>query len=321
MYLPPQFSPKDASAAADLIREHPFASLISTDEDGLPFVSHLPLHLERARASDLVLLGHCAKPNPHWRYLQARPQAVVTFLGPHAYMSPKVYPDLARVPTWNYLAVHCTVQATLIEDPTAKDALLKKLIGDHEPAYAAQWRGLGEDFAHKMLAGIVGFELAVTRAAVQAQAQPAPAGIACRMRERYASGNENERALARWMDRLGMAAPATLKETRHERLVWTGGPAAGAGHRRRGGQEAVRRDAADRAVADARGVRGAGRPGPGARHGARAEPAGPAAVQAGGRRRHAAGAAHAGRQMAFPEYDENGHFQRRMVIVCSEIES
>ena len=27
----------------------------------------------------------------------------------------------------------------------AKDALLKQLIADHEPPYAAQWRGLPED--------------------------------------------------------------------------------------------------------------------------------------------------------------------------------
>ena len=154
MYLPPQFSARDRSHAVQLMRSHPFASLISHDDDGLPFITHLPLHLE-ARGDQLVLLGHCAKPNPHWRYLQARPQAVVTFMGPHAYMSPKVYPDLARVPTWNYLAVHCTVQATLIEDPASKDALLKKLIGDHEPPYADQWRGLGDDFAHKMLAGLL----------------------------------------------------------------------------------------------------------------------------------------------------------------------
>ena len=160
MYQPPQFAAKDPAAAIDLMRAHPFASLISVDDDGLPFVTHLPLHLEQ-RGEQLVLLGHCARPNPHWRYLQARPQAVVTFLGPHAYMSPKVYPDLARVPTWNYLAVHCRVQARLIEEPSAKDALLKQLIGDHEPPYAAQWRGLGEAFAHKMLAGIVAFELEV----------------------------------------------------------------------------------------------------------------------------------------------------------------
>ena len=123
MYLPPHFNAKDRAIAVELMQTHPLASLISNADDGLPFVSHLPLHVEE-RGDDLVLLGHCAKPNPHWRYLRARPTAVVTFLGPHAYMSPRVYPDLVRVPTWNYLAVHCTVQATLIEDPLTKDRLL-----------------------------------------------------------------------------------------------------------------------------------------------------------------------------------------------------
>ena len=46
MYLPPQFAAKDDRAAADLICEYPFASLISADNEGLPFVTHLPLHLE-----------------------------------------------------------------------------------------------------------------------------------------------------------------------------------------------------------------------------------------------------------------------------------
>jgi transcriptional regulator len=49
----------------------------------------------------------------------------------------------------------------LIDDPAAKDALLKKLIGDHEPSYAEQWRGLGEDFTRPILAGIVAFDLRV----------------------------------------------------------------------------------------------------------------------------------------------------------------
>ena len=207
MYLPPQFAAKDNRAAADLIREYPFASLISADDEGLPFVTHLPLHLEE-RGEQWVLLGHCARPNPHWRYLQARPQAVVTFLGPHAYMSPQVYPDLARVPTWNYLAVHCTVQATLIEQPTAKDASLKKLIGDHEPLYAAQWRALSDEFAHKMLAGIVAFELAVTRLQCKLKLNQHRPEAYAGMRQAYAGGGEQEQALGRWMDRLGMVPPA-----------------------------------------------------------------------------------------------------------------
>jgi transcriptional regulator len=162
MYMPPQFNAKDPAIALELMRSHPFASLISNDNDGLPFVTHLPLVAEAGEGDELVLWGHCAKPNPHWRYLQARPQAVATFLGPHSYLSPQVYPDLARVPTWNYLAVHCTVEARLIEEPAEKDVLLKKLIGEHEPAYAQQWRDLGEEFQLKMLNGIVGFELRVT---------------------------------------------------------------------------------------------------------------------------------------------------------------
>ncbi len=211
MYLPPQFKGQ-AAQAVQLIQSHPFASLISVDDSGLPYVTHLPLHLEM-RGEQLVLLGHVAKPNPHWRYLQARAQAVVTFLGPHAYLSPKVYPDLARVPTWNYLAVHCTVQASLIEDPLAKDRLLKKLIGDHEPPYAEQWRGLGEEFAHKMLAGIVAFELEVTDFQCKIKLNQHRPESHAAMKAMYAAGTADEQALAVWMDGLGMNSPLAHKET------------------------------------------------------------------------------------------------------------
>ncbi|MDP1885984.1 FMN-binding negative transcriptional regulator [Polaromonas sp.] len=210
MYLPPQFKGDRVQAQA-LITDHPFASLVSVDDAGLPYVTHLLLHLEE-RGDQLVLLGHVAKPNPHWRYLAARPQAVATFIGPHAYLSPKVYPDLARVPTWNYLAVHCTVQASLIEDPQAKDRLLKKLIGDHEPPYAEQWRGLGEEFAHKMLAGIVAFELQVTDLQCKLKLNQHRTESHAAMKAMYAAGTPDEQALAGWMDRLGMGTAADPRE-------------------------------------------------------------------------------------------------------------
>ena len=204
MYLPPHFKAGDRLHGLQLMREHPFANLISVDDAGLPFVSHVPLHLQE-RGDQLVLLGHCARANPHWRYLQARPQALVTFLGPHAYLSPRVYPDLLRVPTWNYLAVHCTVHATLIEDPDLKDQLLKALIADHEPAYAQQWRALEPAFAQKMLAAIVGFELRVTELQCKLkinQHRPESHDV---MKSMYSSGNDDEQGLALWMERLGMA--------------------------------------------------------------------------------------------------------------------
>jgi len=201
MYQPPQFKSDDRALAARLMREHPFASLISNDDAGLPFVTHLPLHLEE-REGGFFLLGHCAKPNPHWRYLQARRTALVTFLGPHAYQSPRIYADRQRVPSWNYLAVHCRVDASLIEDPLAKDRLLKKLIGDHEPGYAEQWRSLGEEFAHKMLAGIMAFDLAVTEWQCKLKLNQHRPESHAALAAGYAQGNEDERELAAWMERL-----------------------------------------------------------------------------------------------------------------------
>jgi len=203
MYQPPQFRSQDPAIAAALMRGHPFASLVSTDDTGFPYVTHLPLHLEE-EGSQFVLWGHCAKPNAHWRYLQARPEALATFLGPHAYLSPKVYPDLARVPSWNYLAVHCKVRAQLVEDAAAKDALLKKLIGDHEPPYAQQWRDLGEEFQRKMLAGIVGFRLEVLEWACKLKLNQHRPESHAALHAAYAAGNEQERELAAWMGRLGM---------------------------------------------------------------------------------------------------------------------
>jgi transcriptional regulator len=207
MYLPPQFRSTDPAVAARLISEHPFASLISNDDAGLPFVTHLPLHLEE-RDSTLFLLGHCARPNPHWRFLQARPTALVTFLGPHAYQSPKIYPDLARVPSWNYLAVHCTVSAALIDEPGAKDELLKKLIGDHEPSYALQWRGLGPDYALKMLSGIVAFELRVVALECKLKLNQHRPESHVALKAAYEKGNAQERQLAQWMDSLGLGEAA-----------------------------------------------------------------------------------------------------------------
>ena len=209
MYLPAHFNAKDPAHARALMREHPFASLISNDDDGLPYVTLLPLHLleEGTEKSgeingEILLLGHCAKPNPHWRYLQARPTAVVTFMGPHAYMTPRVYPDLVRVPTWNYITVHCTVEARLVESFDDKDRLLKHLIHDHDPAYDAQWRGLGEEYQHKMMSGIVAFELRVTSLQCKIKINQHRPEARAAMHTAYAAGNDNERALAAWMDRL-----------------------------------------------------------------------------------------------------------------------
>jgi transcriptional regulator len=202
MYLPRQFD-QPAHAMA-VMREHPLASLVTTDDGGFPTLSHLPLRLEVVADGALRLLGHCARANPQWSHLRDRPQALVSFLGPHAYMSPKVYADLQRVPTWSYVAVQARVRARVLEGEAAKDALLKQLIADHEPAYADQWRALPEDYTEKMLKAIVAFELDIEdlQCAVKLN-QHRPESPAA-MYQAYRAGEANEQALADWMQRMGL---------------------------------------------------------------------------------------------------------------------
>lgn len=204
MYLPQQFNGPEH--ARTIIREQPFASLISNDDEGFPFVTHLPIKL-MAHANDSqqdILLGHVAKGNPHAGFLAKRPHVLLTFVGPQAYMSPAVYPDLVRVPTWSYLAVHVKAQARILEGEAAKDAILKQLIADHEPAYADQWRALPKTYTLAMLNGIVAFELSGLNIQTKVKLNQHRPESHAAMFAQYEAGNDSEKSLALWMRRLGM---------------------------------------------------------------------------------------------------------------------
>jgi len=203
MYLPPQFNKPEH--AHTLMHEHPLAQLISNNNEGFPFVTALPLKLDK-KDPEFVLLGHCAKPNPHWKYLTQRPEALAIFTGPQAFMSTRVYPDLVRVPTWNYLTVHAKVRARILEGAEAKDALLKQLIADHDAPYAAQWRSLSHDYTEKMLNGITAFELKLLDVQCKVKLNQHRPESHEAMYKAYASGNEQEKQLAQWMTRLGLYA-------------------------------------------------------------------------------------------------------------------
>jgi transcriptional regulator len=206
MYLPKQFNHPEH--ARNIIQENPFASLISNDDQGFPFVSHIPIKLipHPTDAQQDKLLGHVAKGNPHAGFLRSRPLVLLTFMGPHAYMSPTVYPDLVRVPTWSYVAVHVKAEVKILEGEEAKDAILKQLIADHEPPYARQWRGLPETYTQPMLHAIVAFEMEVQDSHTKVKLNQHRPESHAAMHAAYEAGNESEKALALWMRRLGMSA-------------------------------------------------------------------------------------------------------------------
>lgn len=206
MYLPPQFQSTNPAHVMAIMRKYPLASMISTSDEGVPFVSHIPLHLvaESEDVTQWKLLGHVAKVNPHWQILEKRPLALITFMGPQAYLSPQVYSDLARVPTWSYIAVHAVTTAQFLEGDEAKDSLLKQLIKDHEASYAKQWRELNSEFQHKMLDSIIAFELLIQSVECKIKLNQHRPESHTALHAIYAKGNEQEQELAQWMRTLGM---------------------------------------------------------------------------------------------------------------------
>lgn len=161
MYIPEHFCVRDHADALAFMRANPFTILVSSTEDG-PFATHLPLVI-REHGDHLVLRGHVAKANPHWRYLEQQPRCMTIFHGPHSYISPTNYNTREAVPTWNYGAVHAYGNARVFAAPGELLGVLHELIPMFEPSYADQWASLSQAYRDRMLSHIVGFEIMVTK--------------------------------------------------------------------------------------------------------------------------------------------------------------
>lgn len=161
MYVPEHFRVRDQADAIGFMKANPFAILVSTTNDG-PFASHIPVIVNES-GDQLIVRGHFAKANPHWRHLEQQPQCLTIFHGPHSYISPSLYTNRESVPTWNYGAVHVYGNARTFSSPESLLEVLHQLMGTFEPAYAQHWAGLDEAYRQRMLSHIVGFEITATK--------------------------------------------------------------------------------------------------------------------------------------------------------------
>jgi len=216
MYIPKFNQETDRSVLLGAMQAYSFA-IVYGPADGGPTegvtATHLPL-LVKDEGEHGVLEGHFARANRHWEALAGR-ETLVVFPGPHSYVSPLLYDDPLSVPTWNYIAIHACGTLQPIEEEGAKRSLVEQLFDVHEPAYGEQWRGLPEGYRRTMLAGIMGFRIPIRRIEGKfklSQNRPEPERRA--VRDAQAAGSDDERELARWMDRLVLHA-APLHESRN----------------------------------------------------------------------------------------------------------
>ena len=161
MYVPRNNQNNDHAALLAYMRAYSFATLATSGPGGL-MATHLPFVVEE-EGGRITLLAHMARANPQWRDFAAGSDALVIFMQPHAYVSPRHYDSRQNVPTWNYVAVHAYGRPAPIEERAAKLELQQKLIRQHDVAYLAQMAELPESYLDAKLAAIVSFALEVTR--------------------------------------------------------------------------------------------------------------------------------------------------------------
>jgi len=160
MYSPPYNRIEDRAELIEFMRANSFVLLV-TGTGGMLHASHLPLTVHE-RNQKICLDMHMARNNPQWKEF-FDDEVLVVFSGPHAYVSPRWYEDEERVPTWNYAAVHAYGRPSLIESSSAKQASQRRLIETLDPQWLPKFDALRAEYVDRMLAGIVNFEIEVTR--------------------------------------------------------------------------------------------------------------------------------------------------------------
>jgi transcriptional regulator len=206
LYTPKFNQLTDRAILLEAMQRYSFAILFGGESADAPATAtHLPLMVKDEGEHGLIE-GHFARANKHWQALAGR-EVLAVFPGPHSYVSPANYVEELSVPTWNYIAVHAYGTLTLVEDDAGKEALVEGLIAIHEPRYAQQWRGMPEGYRRTMLAGIMGFRIPIERIEGKFKlSQNRKEQERMNVRATQATGSSDERELAGWMERLGIAA-------------------------------------------------------------------------------------------------------------------
>ncbi|MEB0287952.1 MULTISPECIES: FMN-binding negative transcriptional regulator [unclassified Cryobacterium] len=167
----PSFVLTDPAEIRRLIRENPWATLVSHTSTGDLVASHYPMLLDESvsgtdtDSGELVLVTHVGRPDEQLHEL-GQHEMIVIIQGPHGYVSPGWYDANPAVPTWNFITAHLYGTPEILS--AEENLLVLDRLVDHFEERLPEPRRLhgtaaNSAYADRISAGTVGFRLRVTR--------------------------------------------------------------------------------------------------------------------------------------------------------------
>jgi len=150
----------DPEEVKRLIRENPWATIVSSTASGL-VASHYPVILEET-ADRISIVSHVGRPDEQLHEL-GQHEILMIIQGPHGYVSPGWYAEGDFIPTWNHVTAHLYGTPELLGDEENFRVLDE--LTDHFESRMPNPVSLDidETAARRIARGTVGIRLRVTR--------------------------------------------------------------------------------------------------------------------------------------------------------------
>lgn len=168
MHIPKHFEENNLDVIHRIIRSRPLATLVTLCSEGIN-ANHIPLLFSELPAPHGKLQGHVPRSNPLVSDLAENVDALAIFHGPEAYITPSWYATKREtgkvVPTWNYSVVHAYGRLEVIDDAQWLRRQVEALTRENEAKFSNPWKvsDAPSDYTDKMIRGLVGIEIVLTR--------------------------------------------------------------------------------------------------------------------------------------------------------------
>lgn len=155
----PLFASEDPELVKALVREHPWATLVTTTSHGLA-ASHYPVMLDEADPG-LTLLTHLGRPDEEILEID-QGEVLVIVQGHHGYISPGWYsPQERKVPTWNFTVAHLHGTPRLLDEDENLEVLTRLV--QHFERRLDEPAHLEREYAAPIAKGTVGLRIPIDR--------------------------------------------------------------------------------------------------------------------------------------------------------------